>query len=86
MITVIFTAVIATFFIAMAFGINVIVDKIRNLGGTFRHKKESVSAGEAIEEIVESDQKGHVSTGVEPVARRPWSVIRGRHKEQQSPA
>ena len=33
---------------------------------------------------MEIDQKGQISTGVEPVAyleaRRPWSVIRGRHK------
>jgi hypothetical protein len=88
--TVIFTAVVATFFILMAFQINQIVDIIRHIVGSFRPKNESPATSEESEDE-ENDGKRKASTSAEPVAnpwwrtRHPWNTVRRRRKEKQSP-
>jgi hypothetical protein len=86
---VIFTAVVATFFILMAFQINQIVDIIRHIVGYFRPKESPAASGES-EEDEERNEKGQASTSVELVAnprrraRHAWKTIWERHKEKQS--
>jgi hypothetical protein len=93
MITVIFTAVVATFFILMAFQINQIIniiqDIVKKIIAKLWPKKGSPAADEKNVGREETDQKGHALTSAEPVAnpraRRSWSIIKRQYKEKHSP-
>ncbi|KAF8857958.1 hypothetical protein BDZ45DRAFT_421917 [Acephala macrosclerotiorum] len=79
----IFTAVVATFFIVMAFRINQIAAFLKNIGRKFQGKSpEAPIKGTEYDEDDSLDEKMQTLTSVEPVksrwarARHPWSSRR----------
>ncbi|CZR62257.1 uncharacterized protein PAC_12154 [Phialocephala subalpina] len=79
----IFTAVVATFFIVMAFRINQVVAFLKQIGRKFQGKSPVVPIKDTeFEKEYALDEKMQTLTSVEPVksrwakARRPWSSRR----------